>query len=168
MDLHNIIIIEGVKKVGKTSLAQDLLKIYNANYYKENSVINAINEGASDNYVSGMSRGSLYTLLNLLEKGLIRTPIIIDRNHISEFGFAVYRNICPLYVYDIDERLAKLGAKVIYMVDSLDNIQLRTDMNVALAKTRMDNFISNETKLEKFYHKYTDGIRNPLKDFIEV
>lgn len=104
-----IIIVEGVDRVGKTTLSEiieeryrdyiDIIRFRDDTRYVHNHLNREVNTE------------KINTLQNLLEVGVIEN-IILDRYHMTEFVYGVveraYKNVD---MYDIDKRLAELDRK---------------------------------------------------------
>ena len=104
-----VIIIEGIDRVGKTTLSEmieeryrdfmDFIRFRDDTRYVHNHLNKAVNTE------------KINTLQNLLEAGLVDN-IILDRYHITEFVYgAIERSYKNEDMYDIDKRLAELDRK---------------------------------------------------------
>lgn len=104
-----VIIIEGIDRVGKTTLSEmieeryrgfmDFIRFRDDTRYVHNHLNREVNTE------------KINTLQNLLEAGLIDN-IILDRYHITEFVYgAIERSYKNVDMYDIDKRLAELDRK---------------------------------------------------------
>ena len=104
-----VIIIEGIDRVGKTTLSEmieeryrdfmDFIRFRDDTRY----VHNHLNKAGNTEKIN--------TLQNLLEAGLVDN-IILDRYHITEFVYgAIERSYKNEDMYDIDKRLAELDRK---------------------------------------------------------
>lgn len=111
-----IIIVEGIDRVGKTTLCEMIEDKYceNINFkrFRDDTryVHNHMNKAVNTEKIN--------TLQNLIEAGLVDN-IILDRYHITEF---VYGGIERTYkndaMFDIDRRLAEVGTADIKNEDS--------------------------------------------------
>lgn len=104
-----IIIIEGIDRVGKTTLCEMIEEKYVESVgfrrFRDDTryVHNHLNREVNTEKIN--------TLQNLLEAGFIHN-IILDRYHITEFVYgAIERSYKNIDMYDIDRRLAKLDSK---------------------------------------------------------
>lgn len=104
-----VIIIEGIDRVGKTTLSEmiedryrdfmDFIRFRDDTRYTHNHLNREVNTE------------KINTLQNLLEAGLIDN-IILDRYHITEFVYgAIERSYKNVDMYDIDRRLADMAKK---------------------------------------------------------
>lgn len=104
-----IVIIEGIDRVGKTTLSEII-----EDKYKESVGLRRFRDDTRyvHNHLNrAVNTEKINTLQNLLEAGIIDN-IILDRYHITEFVYGViersYKNVD---MYDIDKRLAELDRK---------------------------------------------------------
>lgn len=103
-----VIIIEGIDRVGKTTLCEMIEQKYadlfpNLIRYRDDT------RYAHNHLNMQVNSEKINTLQNLLEAGLIKN-IILDRYHITEFVYgAVDRSYKNFDMYDIDHRLAELS-----------------------------------------------------------
>lgn len=104
-----VIIIEGIDRVGKTTLSEMIEERYkdfmDFRRFRDDTryIHNHLNREVNTEKIN--------TLQNLLEAGLIDN-IILDRYHITEFVYgAIERSYKNVDMYDIDKRLAELDRK---------------------------------------------------------
>lgn len=104
-----IIIIEGIDRVGKTTLCEMIEE-----RYAESVGFRRFRDDTryAHNYLKKeVNTEKINTLQNLLDEGFVR-DVILDRYHITEFVYGVversYKNNC---MYDIDRRLYELDKK---------------------------------------------------------
>lgn len=99
-----IIIIEGIDRVGKTTLANKLQKELNYPIFKD--LPKYIN---TDFKNSDVNTAKIDLLINLFENNIIK-DVILDRGHFTEYVYGIVnRNYINNYIQDMDERLSKLN-----------------------------------------------------------
>lgn len=115
-----IIIIEGIDRVGKTTLCEMI-----ENRYRDIVDFRRFRDDTrySHNYLNReVNTEKINTLQNLLETGFIEN-IILDRYHITEFVYGgIERSYKNEDMFDIDRRLAELDKK-----DTLDEEEQEVD-----------------------------------------
>jgi thymidylate kinase len=131
-----IIILEGVNRVGKTTLAQYLQNKYNITYFNDRCFI--------DNTRSDVSRVmqdiKTATIANFNLLKCLKEDIIVDRFHLTEFVYGYMdRNYYAGYFYDLDAELSKIGAKLILLTDDISEINKRASRNMIQHFTMMNN-----------------------------
>lgn len=130
-----VIIIEGIDKVGKTTLCEMIEEKYADSIgfrrFRDDTryVHNHLNKEVNTEKIN--------TLQNLLDGGFIK-DIILDRYHITEFVYgAIERSYKNEAMYDIDKRLAELNKK-----DTLDENEEEIDPGMSY-----DGHIQNDVVL---------------------
>lgn len=102
----SVVIVEGIDRVGKTTLALLLEKEHNAKIFKD-ATLSGVLERETVNE-------KIHTTLNMLTLWPKNDIIIIDRFHLSEIVYGVVdRGYLNEYMLEIDERLSKIDAKLI-------------------------------------------------------
>lgn len=104
--LPNIIIVEGIDRVGKTTLVNKIVEEYGYKIFKAElpELINGYDEI--------IKMKAILSILKLLEND----KIIFDRFHFTEYVYgALERDYLNLDVISIDQELAKLNSLFIYM-----------------------------------------------------
>lgn len=113
-----VIIVEGIDRVGKTTLCEMIEERYRDSIdfrrFRDDTryIHNHLNREVNTEKIN--------TLQNLLEAGLIDN-VILDRYHITEFVYgAIERSYKNVDMYDIDKRLAELDKKDTVDEDEID------------------------------------------------
>lgn len=109
-----IIIIEGIDRVGKTTLANMISKECDYPLFKDNPKYNTIYTDKTIN------SEKINLLLNLMEINALQN-IILDRGHFTEFVYGIIdREYVNNDVWGFDERLAKLDNVLLIYVKPED------------------------------------------------
>lgn len=164
-----IVIVEGIDRVGKTTLCEMIEEKYKSimdiKVFKDDTryVHNHLNKEVNTEKDN--------TMVNLIEAGVIKN-IIFDRFHITEFVYGVversYKNID---MYDIDRRLSEIGTKDLKNEDSDDiDVGMTTDGKlpnevVLIYVVPVDIKLSSEKhgyNLERHLKWYNDFYDNTL------
>lgn len=127
-----LIIVEGIDRVGKTTLCKKLEKI-GFKYFKDNAGIGSVED-------TSFSYGKIDTTLNMMEYAKAQNiDMVFDRLHLTEIVYGIVdRNKAPRYdtIEKINLRLDILGAKVVIM--------LPTDINRSSNEAGRDLSMHNE------------------------
>lgn len=130
-----VIIIEGIDRVGKTTLCEMIEDRYRESVgfrrFRDDTryIHNHLNRQVNTEKIN--------TLQNLLEAGFINN-IILDRYHITEFVYgAIERSYKNVDMYDIDKRLADMAKK-----DTADESEEEIDPGMSF-----DGHIQNDVVL---------------------
>ena len=122
-----LIIVEGIDRVGKTTLINKLHEKYNIpvfddKYLKFNAIVNKnefiqVKTNKTDVKSSIINIERMNSLTNYLSQFGVQQNILIDRFHISEYVYSkVERNFDGFEAFKIiDDRLSKLGTIIIYV-----------------------------------------------------
>lgn len=106
-----VIIVEGIDRVGKTTLCEMITRRYTDDYMDFWHYFRDDTRYVHNHLNREVNTEKINTLQNLLEAGYIAN-IILDRYHITEFVYgAIERSYKNMDMYDIDRRLAKLDMK---------------------------------------------------------
>lgn len=169
-----VIIIEGIDRVGKTTLSEmiedryrdfmDFIRFRDDTRYIHNHLNREVNTE------------KINTLQNLLEVGLVDN-VILDRYHITEFVYgAIERSYKNMDMYDIDKRLAEMDKKDTSSEEEIDpgmsfDGHVQNDV-VLIYMVPTDIKMSSEEhgyNLERHLQWYNDFYRNTLiKNKIKV
>ncbi|MDE7430592.1 MAG: hypothetical protein K2N34_01525 [Lachnospiraceae bacterium] len=104
-----IIIIEGIDRVGKTTLSEMIEDRYADNV--EFRRFRCDTRYVHNHLNREVNTEKINTLQNLMEQGFVDN-IILDRYHITEFVYgAIERSYKNVDMYDIDKRLAEMDKK---------------------------------------------------------
>ncbi len=147
-----ILVVEGVKQVGKTTVC-GMLQCHGFIYYKDDTFHRMIGDE-----IQAGTKGGLLTLTKVLETINEQRPeinVCIDRFHLSEYTFGkVERNYSGYFCKEIDERLSKIGAKLLYLFDNMENIKGRCGKDFSEHIKVMDKFFESsgmtKTKMKVF------------------
>ena len=116
-----IVILEGLERTGKTTLAKIFEKKGFVNFKDHNHLRDFSVESIAERLDSTLS-----TLIALDKKGI---NIVLDRFHISEFVYSTFkRSSDPSlfdYIWYIDEVLSHLNTKLIYLTREVDEQYLK-------------------------------------------
>lgn len=104
-----VIIIEGIDRVGKTTLCDRIIEKYKGQYdfkrFRDDT------RYVHSHNFKDVNTEKINTLQNLIEEGFVDN-IVLDRYHMTEFVYGgcdrAYKNE---YMFDIDRRLAKLPVR---------------------------------------------------------
>jgi hypothetical protein len=121
--MSRIIIFEGHDNAGKTSIATNFADGYNYQYFKSHMQAKHFKEGT---FLQALRFETDYLLDFLEQVNVAGNGLIIDRHLPSEFAYSyAYHRLTDLnYIWEADEKLAKLGACVIYCYkDKVDNFE---------------------------------------------
>jgi hypothetical protein len=111
-----IFIVEGIDRVGKTTLCNKLKDAFNINVFKGDCRYNGYS-----NRIANTERISEVT--NLLEQGFLRN-IIFDRFHATEYIYGITdRSYSNFEMIDIDMRLSNIPEIIYIWVRSSDIIK---------------------------------------------
>lgn len=153
-----IIICEGVNKVGKTTVGKKFEQTLGFEYFKDNSINELLDDINKQQYIMG----SIYGQLNLLLK-LKNVNIFVDRFHLTEFVHGVLdRNYKVPYFSDVDEKLAKAGAKLLYMTDDINAINQRAGKDLAQYKMLFD-ILFEQSKMDKLEYNLRDDFNKVVQ-----
>lgn len=142
-----IIIIEGIDRVGKTTLAKKISKTYNYPLFKDNPKYNTIYTDKTIN------SEKINLLLNLMEINALQN-IILDRGHFTEYVYGIVdRNYENNDIWGFDERLANLNNVLLIYVKPEDlnrsiiehgsDLTLHNQlMDVCIARSKIKNIIT--------------------------
>lgn len=104
----SIVIIDGIDRVGKTTLALLLEEKLNAKIFKDAMVTGELSKD--------MVTEKIATVTNMLTLWPKNDIIIIDRFHISELVYGMLdRNYVNEYMVEIDKKLARMDAIYIWV-----------------------------------------------------
>lgn len=160
-----IIIVDGIDRVGKTTICEKLSKSLgypiskdDTRYYGKHDNINVNTE--KDN-----------TFVNLIEQGCL-TDIIFDRFHLTEYVYGkVERGYKNMYMYDIDERLAKRNDTVLILVQpvNVEECSILHGRNLSLHKIEFDKFFIDSKMQKCMCNMYTyDKVYDFIRRLIDV
>lgn len=151
-----IVVVEGIDRVGKTTLVNKLVKLGFIDL-KDEFVIDEIIDKFSD-YSIGKCESYVTAAKKLNDEGL---NIVIDRLHLTEYVYGSNKrsNVNVKGVWGVDIMLANLGAKLIYVkpTDILlsnklagnDQTELEKMFEVALKLSSMQKFVCNYNTLNE-------------------
>lgn len=112
-----IIIVDGIDRVGKTTLCNMLSEALNYPVGKDDSRY----ANTYDDMLINAEKDN--TFVNLIEQGCLK-DVIFDRFHFTEYVYGcIDRGYTNHYMIDIDERLGKLDNVLLILVRS-ENIQV--------------------------------------------
>lgn len=169
-----LIIVEGIDRVGKTTLIDKLherynLPIFSDKYLEFNALVNhnesiAIKTNKTDIKSSIINIERMNSLTNYLSQFGVQQNILVDRFHMSEYVYSkVERNFDSLDAFKIiDNRLSELGTIIIY-VRHLD-IDLSSELHGKKLNKHANEFdkIMLETNCKLFVTNYND-----IDDFVD-
>jgi len=109
METPKLILMAGADMVGKTEIAHELTKHLDNNYFKLN-----LEKDRNKDFLN-MLFYSYETQVQMLEK-IKPLKLVFDRGHLCEYAYSkVYgRHTSMSKIMEVDERLANLGAVIIY------------------------------------------------------
>lgn len=109
-----IIIVEGIDRVGKTTLINKLTEQSSFVKLKDYNITKDYKDENFDTFSLGKLDTSFAFLKQLHEQGL---TVIVDRLHLTELVYAktTKRRCCEKEIYDLDRELSKLKAILIYV-----------------------------------------------------
>ena len=144
-----IIVVEGIDRVGKTTLCDMIEERYR-------NVLDFMRFRDDTRYAHShgdrlVNTEKINTLQNLMEAGFVDN-IILDRYHITEFVYGgVERNYKNIDMFDIDERLSKMGAVILIYVVPTDVEKSSREHGVNLSRhlAWYNDFYDHITKIEK-------------------
>ena len=147
----SIIIVEGVDRVGKTTLCK---KLENATGYKRFRD----DFRYCSNYLDvNVNTEKINTLMNLIENWFVN-DIILDRFHITEYVYGVVdRGYANKDMIDIDERLSRLGNVLLVYVKPVDIEKSSKEhgKNLKEHEAMMQSFL-RRTSLQNIQIDYND------------
>lgn len=113
-----IVILEGIDRVGKTTIRDMLAKEHMFQSLKDETVHSLGSKVDYPSYVQGGIHGITLGIENFAH-GL---DVVIDRFHFTEWVYGITeRGYAPNYTWEIDKRLAEAGVKLILMLpESID------------------------------------------------
>lgn len=113
-----IIIVEGVDRVGKTTLCEKLAKVTGYKIFRDDTRYFGNHKDA---YIN---TEKINTLQCLIDNGVVK-DIILDRYHFTEFVYGYFdREYCNIAMQDIDKRLSNLGHEVLLLYVKPENVIL--------------------------------------------
>lgn len=129
-----ILILEGPNKVGKTTIAKQIEQDFGFTYFRDRQ-FNKIKPELIE-YVTYFMAISQLNLLKTLKEN-----IIVDRFHATEWVYGnINRNYSNYKMWDIDRELAVMNAKLLYMTDSIENINERNGKDMSRYCKEFDYF----------------------------
>lgn len=129
-----IVILEGVNRTGKTTIANELTKL-GYTYFKDLNVEEVINDKTINK--KSFYKGRIIATVEFLQ--YIKINLIIDRYHYSEFVYGlIRRNYIADYILSIDKILATLNTKLILMDDDIEKINERAKKDLTIEKKAFD------------------------------
>ena len=143
-----IIVVEGIDRVGKTTLCEMIEDKYR-------NVLDFVRFRDDTRYAHShgdrlINTEKINTLQNLMEAGIVDN-IILDRYHITEFVYGgVERNYKNIDMFDVDERLSKMGAVILVYVVPADVEKSSAEHGVNLSRhlAWYNDFYDHITKIE--------------------
>ena len=156
-----VIILEGVNKVGKTTVA-DMLKTIGFMTYYNRQLLTFENTHSAKWHTKGQI-DAITQMLNLMHESEVNIDFVLDRFHLSEMVYGkLDRKYAATYLKAVDERLAKIGAKLIYMVDDIESVNQRTGKDMYSYCVAFDQaFI--ESKMDKTMY----NLKNPISELLK-
>lgn len=128
-----IVILEGVNRVGKTTLA-DRLEQFGYMRFKDNS----INEIPEEIDRQSYCRGGLNGMVNMLKFVPESTNLVFDRFHLTELAYGfVERSYVADYFLEIDKRLKEMGVLLVQMWDNIEKVNERAGKDMGPLSTMM-------------------------------
>lgn len=159
-----ILILEGVNRTGKTTIAKKLTK-YGFEYFKNKEVELVLNHNKIDK--QSFFNGEIIGMLNMLRFIGKDKKLLIDRFHFTEFAYGlVERQYITEYILDVDKALKSLGAKLLYMYDDIKKINKRANKDLSKHKLAMD-LMFETSAIDKFKHNSME-ITNNLANWLEL
>ena len=152
-----IIIIEGIDRVGKTTLANMIAKKFNYPIFKDHPVTDA--KFSNEN----VNIEKINVLISLMESGALPN-IILDRGHFTEF---VYGYIDRHYTNDFldifDERLSKLKNLILIYVKPEDIERSSREHGLDLTRHNiLMNTCVNNSKIKNIIKTSYSDLNNVL------
>jgi len=123
MNKQTIIILEGPDRAGKSFLGKIFHSIFDIPYYHgERSPASREELKTRAFEVAKIEMQQMYDILK--QTGI---SLVIDRWHLSElvYGKVYGRQIDENFIWDMDEKLADLGAVVVYVSMPLEALKIR-------------------------------------------
>ena len=110
-----VIIVEGIDRVGKTTLCRELEKATGMKRFRDDF------RYYDKKYLNkDINTEKINTLLNLIEEGFVEN-VILDRYHFTEYIYGMLnRKYTNMSMVDIDERIGKMQNVVIILVVPVD------------------------------------------------
>jgi thymidylate kinase len=144
-----IIIVEGIDRVGKTTLCNKLSKELGIKIFKDNPV----------HYSSGLKEvytEKVKTLVNMQE--CFNNDFISDRLHLTEYvyGFCE-REYCNMEMFNVDEQLSKMDCILILVTPVyIERSSKEHGKDLKLHSILMDTFYRRSKIKNKFRIMYED------------
>jgi hypothetical protein len=132
-----IFIVEGIDRVGKTTLCEKLKEKFRVNIYKSDCRYNGYND-------KKINTERISEAVNFIEQGFIK-DIIFDRFHATEHIYGIVdREYSNAEMYDIDIRLGNISDVIYIWVKSSDIERSSNEHGKDLSE--------HERLFEAFYH----------------
>ena len=147
MNRQTIIILEGADRTGKSFLGKIFRSIFDIPYYHGTRSPGSREELKTREFeVAKIEMLQMYDILK--QTGI---SIVIDRWHLSELVYSkVYgRQIDENFIWDMDEKLADLGAVVVYVSMPLEALKIRWDKEKIVEFNEIQEIISQYEKALK-------------------
>ena len=154
-----ILIVEGVNNTGKSTLINFLES--SLGYHSINDDTNK--EYSHDKHAFGIhSKAVLLAYTNILMKCPDSFNVIFDRFHLSEFVYGmIERGYYSSWVFDIDDQLFKMGAKLLYMEDDLESVNERAGRDLKMHQELFET-VYNQSMLDKMRY----NLKNPVSEVL--
>lgn len=151
-----IIIIEGIDRVGKTTLCNKIIEKYKDYHFRRFRDDNRYTH--THNFMN-VNTEKINTLQNLIEEGFVDN-VILDRYHMTEFVYGgcdrAYKNDA---MYDIDRRLSRLPIRDRYPINVVLIYMVPVDIERSSAE-HGKNLSRHLRWFEDFYN--TSRIKNKV------
>ena len=141
---QKIIILEGIDKSGKSFIGKLFQSVFGIPYYHgERSPASREELKTRSFEVAKIEMMQMYDILK--QTGI---SIIIDRWHLSElvYGKVYGRQIDENFIWDMDEKLADLGAVIVYVSAPLEVLKIRWNREKLIDFEEVKNIIDQYEK----------------------
>lgn len=158
-----IIIVEGIDRVGKTTLANMISKECNYPLFKDNPKYNTIYTDKTIN------SEKINLLLNLMEINALQN-IILDRGHFTEFVYGIVdRDYVNDDVWGFDERLAELDNVLLIYVkpEDIERSTREHGSDLSHHNQLMDECM-NKSKIKNIIHTSYSQLNKTLEQVKEL
>ena len=147
-----IVIVEGLNRTGKTTVCDWLHVLKGFMIYKDTTFVH---HGSSDDW-RPMAKGLMYAIVKMLP--FVPHDLVIDRFHLTELAYGLAdRGYCIDYFELVDRLLFDHDARLIYMTDTLSNIEARVGRDLSLHYLVMEHAYQRSV-LKKTQFCLSDGI----------
>lgn len=165
--MNNIVIFEGVNKTGKSSIIKMLNELIPDSIVFYDRTVR--DRYAKTFYAKMAMNAQLMTMTQMFKQVPTDKIILLDRFHLSEYVYGkIERSYdCMKDVLVIDDVLAKMGAKIIYMEDNIDGLNDRCGKDMTRYKEEYE-LILNCSSCMKSKINYEYLTRTTLQHLVDI